>query len=145
MLSSDSTTCLQPHALVWFQPQRLLCRERVAGDQVGEAVVCPVHLQPVSIHLLWMSGEIRHHEKSLTAAVTDVAEEMPVAGLNGRCVTIVHRAVDPTTVPGRAATALPAEASDGYFRGLRYASRWRAGSGKRTGHSCTRAALRHRI
>src|SRR5256714_3580614 len=91
MLSSDSTPCLQPHALVWFQPQRLLCRERVAGDQVDEAVVCPIHPQSVSIHLLWMSGEIRHHEESLTAAVTDVAEEMPVAGLDERCVTIVNR------------------------------------------------------
>src|ERR1700682_5450805 len=90
-IHADSITCLQPHPLVWFQPQRLLCRKRVAGDQVGEAVVCTIHPQPVSIHLLRMSGEIRHHEESLNAAVTDVAEEMRVAGLDQRCVTIVNR------------------------------------------------------
>src|SRR5450755_145278 len=63
----------------------------MAGDQVDEAIACPIHPQPVSIHLLWMRGEIRHYEESLTAAVTDVAEEMPVAGLDELCVTIVKR------------------------------------------------------
>src|SRR6266568_1981897 len=52
LLSSHRTACLQPHALVWFQLQRPLRCERLAGDQVGEAVACPVHPQLVGIHLL---------------------------------------------------------------------------------------------
>src|SRR6266487_79302 len=62
ILSSDSTACLQPHTLVGFQPQRPLCRERLAADQVGEAVARPVHPQLVGIHLLRMIGEIGHYE-----------------------------------------------------------------------------------
>src|SRR5579871_1999739 len=91
MPRSGRSTRLQPHALVGFQPQWLLSIKRVAGDKVGEAVAYPIHPQPVSIHFLGMSGEIRYHEESLTAAVTDVAEEMPVAGLDERGVTIVNR------------------------------------------------------
>src|SRR2546421_2058273 len=91
MLSLDCTACLQPHALVWFQPQRPLCCEHLAGDLVGEVIARPVRPQLVGIHLLRMIGEIRHDEESLAAAVPDIAEEMPVAGLDELSVAIVDR------------------------------------------------------
>src|SRR6266700_4459934 len=91
MLSLDCIACLQPHALVGFQPQRPLCCEHLAGDLVGEVIARPVRPQMVGVHLLRMIGEIRHDEESLAAAVPDIAEEMPVAGLDELSVAIVYR------------------------------------------------------
>ena len=69
MLSLDGAAYLQPYALVWFQPQRPLCCEHLACNQVGEAVARPVRPQLVGIHLLRMLGEIRYDEESLAAAM----------------------------------------------------------------------------
>src|SRR5436305_10296471 len=91
ILSLDCTACLQPHALVWFQPQRPLCCYHLAGDLVGEVIARPVRPQQVGVHLLRMIGEVRHDEESLTAAMPDIAEEMPVAGLDELSVAIVDR------------------------------------------------------
>src|SRR5205807_9203828 len=91
ILSLVCTACLQPHALVWFQPQRPLCCERLAGDLVGEVIARSVRPQQVGVHLLRMIGEIRHDEESLAASVPDIAEEMPVAGLEELSVAILDR------------------------------------------------------
>src|ERR1700676_2251934 len=82
---------LKPHALVGLQLQWSLGCERLAGDQVSEAVARPVHPQLVGIHLLRMRGEIRHNDESLATSATDVAEEMHVACLNELCVAMEDR------------------------------------------------------
>src|ERR1051326_4992973 len=81
MLFVVSAACFEPHALIGFQSQRPLCAECPAGDLIGEVVACPIRPQLVGIHFLRMLGKICHDHESL-ATMTDIAEEMPIAGLN---------------------------------------------------------------